>query len=38
MNGIEDENKINIGQKIYIPKFNSIKEEVSSDETKPIFV
>ena len=38
MNGIEDENKINVGQKIYIPKFNSINREVLTDGTKPIFM
>lgn len=27
MNGIEDENKIDICKKIYIPKFNSVKKE-----------
>ena len=37
-NGIEDVNKINVGQKIYIPKFNSINREVLANGTQPIFV
>lgn len=30
INGIEDTNKINIGQRIYIPKFNYVNEEIKN--------
>ena len=38
MNGIEDTNKIDVGQKIYIPKFNYIKKENIQNATEPAFV
>lgn len=38
MNGIENENNINIGQKIYIPKFNFIKKENIVNENQTAFV
>lgn len=38
MNGIEDISKIDVGQKIYIPKFNYIKREKNQNATKPAFV
>ena len=34
LNGIEDENNLTIGQKIYIPKFNYIKKE-QTENAKP---
>jgi len=36
MNGIEDIDKIDIGQKIYIPKFNLIQRENSNNGTEAI--
>ena len=36
MNGIEDENQINVGQKIFIPKFNYIKKENKENERDQI--
>lgn len=38
MNGIENENCIDVGQKIYIPKFNFIKKEKNLNENQPAFV
>lgn len=38
MNGIEDENIINIGQKIYIPKFKYIKKEKNKDEREQVAI
>ena len=38
MNGIEDRNKTDIGQKIYIPKFNYIRKERSQDAVPTINV
>lgn len=38
MNGIEDENKLDVGQKIYIPKFNYVKKENKEDAREQIFV
>ena len=38
MNGIEDENIINIGQKIYIPKFKYIKKETNKDEREQVAI
>ena len=31
INGIEDENKLDVGQKIYIPKFNYVRNEIKTD-------
>ena len=38
MNGIEDTSKIDIGQKLYIPKFNYIKRDNIQNATEPAFV
>lgn len=38
MNGIEDKNKIDVGQKLYIPKFNYIKKEKAQNVSEPTFV
>ena len=38
MNGIEDENKIIIGQKIYIPKFNYIKKEITENAREQVVI
>ena len=38
MNGIEDTNKIDVGQKLYIPKFNYIKREKVQNVSEPTFV
>lgn len=38
MNGIEDTNKIDVGQKLYIPKFNYIKKETSQNVPEPAYV
>ena len=38
VNGIEDSNKIDVGQKLYIPKFNYIKKDVSRNATEPAIV
>ena len=38
MNGIEDESRIDIGQKIYIPKFNYIKKENNENARAEAFV
>lgn len=38
MNGIEDVDKIQIGQKIYIPKFNHIRKENTNNEPEQVFV
>ena len=38
MNGIEDGSTINVGQKIYIPKFNYIKKENRGNERDKIFI
>ena len=38
MNGIEDANKIDVGKKLYIPKFNYIKRETAQNVTEPTFV
>lgn len=38
MNGIEDTNKIDVGKKLYIPKFNYIKRENAQNVTEPTFV
>ena len=38
MNGIEDANKIIIGQKIYIPKFNYIKKEINESAREQVVI
>lgn len=38
MNGIEDANKIIIGQKIYIPKFNYIKKEINENAREQVVI
>ena len=38
MNGIEDSNKLDVGQKLYIPKFNYIKRETIQNAPEPTFV
>ena len=38
MNGIEDTSKIDVGQKLYIPKFNYIKRENVQNVPEPTFV
>ena len=38
MNGIEDTSKIDIGQKLYIPKFNYIKRDNTQNETESVYV
>ena len=38
MNGIEDTNKIDVGEKLYIPKFNYIKREAIQNVTEPTLV
>ena len=38
MNGIEDTNKTDVGQKLYIPKFNYIKREKVQNVSEPTFV
>ena len=38
MNGIEDVDNIQIGQKIYIPKFNYIRKETTNNEPEQVFV
>ena len=38
MNGIEDTNKIDVGEKLYIPKFNYIKREAVQNVTEPTLV
>lgn len=38
MNGIEDENKLAVGQKIYIPKFNLVRKENTDNAREQIFV
>ena len=38
MNGIEDPNKIIIGQKIYIPKFNYIKKEINENAREQVVI
>ena len=38
MNGIEDRNKIDVGQKLYIPKFNYINREKVQNVPEPTFV
>ena len=38
MNGIENENEIIIGQKIYIPKFNYIKKEKIENAREQVVV
>ena len=38
MNGIENENEIIIGQKIYIPKFNYIKKENTENAREQVVV
>lgn len=38
MNGIEDSNKISVGQKIYIPKFNYVKKENSENAREQVIV
>ena len=38
INGIEDIDKINVGQKLYIPKFNYIKKDRINAKQQPINV
>ena len=38
MNGIQDENKIDVGQKIYIPKFNYVKKEKNENAREQAIV
>ena len=38
MNGIEDSNKIDIGQKIYIPKFNQVRKENIENARESVFI
>ena len=38
MNGIEDSSKIDVGQKIYIPKFNQVRKESNENARESVFV
>lgn len=38
MNGIENANKIDVGQKLYIPKFNYTRKENKQNEEQPTYV
>ena len=37
-NGIEDQNKLQVGQKLYIPKFKYMRKEARQDAKAPIYV